>query len=125
MRHNYETHRPIWNDIPPSSDAISRPVSNSRRSRPSSSSSPRRSWATTPKIEAARLNLSFCYITSPFDGRIGLRNVDPGNMVHSAEATPIISVTQIQPITVTFTLPQDINRHHANPHGNASEAPHD
>ena len=59
------------------------------------------------QIEAARLNLSFCYITSPFDGRIGLRNVDPGNMVHSAEATPIISVTQIQPITVTFTLPQD------------------
>jgi multidrug efflux system membrane fusion protein len=59
------------------------------------------------QIEAAQLNLSFCYITSPFDGRIGLRNVDPGNIVHSAEATPIISVTQIQPITVTFTLPQD------------------
>ena len=50
------------------------------------------------QIEAAQLNLSFCYITSPFDGRIGLRNVDPGNIVHSAEATPIISVTQIQPI---------------------------
>ncbi|WP_256367296.1 efflux RND transporter periplasmic adaptor subunit [Acidisphaera sp. S103] len=59
------------------------------------------------QIEAAQLNLSFCYITSPFDGRVGLRNVDPGNIVHSAEATPIISVTQIQPITVTFTLPQD------------------
>jgi multidrug efflux system membrane fusion protein len=59
------------------------------------------------QIETAQLNLSFCYITSPFDGRIGLRNVDPGNIVHSAEATPIISVTQIHPITVTFTLPQD------------------
>jgi membrane fusion protein, multidrug efflux system len=59
------------------------------------------------QIEAAQLNLSFCYITSPFDGRIGLRNVDPGNIVHSAEATPIISVTQIKPIAVTFTLPQD------------------
>jgi multidrug efflux system membrane fusion protein len=59
------------------------------------------------QIEATQLNLSFCYITSPFDGRIGLRNVDPGNVVHSAEATPIISVTQIQPIAVTFTLPQD------------------
>jgi membrane fusion protein, multidrug efflux system len=59
------------------------------------------------QIEASQLNLSFCYITSPFDGRVGLRNVDPGNVVHSAEATPIISVTQIQPITVTFTLPQD------------------
>lgn len=59
------------------------------------------------QIEAAQLNLSFCYITAPFDGRVGLRNVDPGNIVHSAEATPIISVTQIQPINVTFTLPQD------------------
>jgi membrane fusion protein, multidrug efflux system len=59
------------------------------------------------QVEAAQLNLSFCYITSPFDGHIGLRNVDPGNIVHPAEATPIISVTQIQPITVTFTLPQD------------------
>jgi multidrug efflux system membrane fusion protein len=59
------------------------------------------------QVEVAQLNLSFCYITSPFDGRVGLRNVDPGNIVHSAEATPIISVTQIQPIAVTFTLPQD------------------
>jgi multidrug efflux system membrane fusion protein len=59
------------------------------------------------QIESAQLNLSFCYITSPFDGHVGLRNVDPGNVVHSAEATPIISVTQVQPITVTFTLPQD------------------
>jgi multidrug efflux system membrane fusion protein len=59
------------------------------------------------QIETAQLNLSFCYITAPFDGRVGLRNVDPGNIVHPAEATPIISVTQIHPIAVTFTLPQD------------------
>jgi membrane fusion protein, multidrug efflux system len=59
------------------------------------------------QIEAAQLNLSFCYITAPFDGRVGLRNVDPGNVVHSSEATPIVSVAQIEPITVTFTLPQD------------------
>jgi membrane fusion protein, multidrug efflux system len=59
------------------------------------------------QIEAAQLNLSFCYITAPFDGRIGLRNVDPGNLVRSAEATPIMSVMQIHPISVTFTLPQD------------------
>ena len=59
------------------------------------------------QVEAAKLNLSFCYILAPFTGRIGLRNVDPGNIVHSAEATPIMSITQIQPIAVTFTLPQD------------------
>jgi multidrug efflux system membrane fusion protein len=59
------------------------------------------------QIEMAQLNLSFCYITSPFDGRVGLRNIDPGNLVRSTEATPIVSVTQIQPISVTFTMPQD------------------
>lgn len=59
------------------------------------------------QIEAAQLNLSFCKIVSPFNGRVGLRNVDPGNVVHSSEATPILSVTQVQPIAVTFTLPQD------------------
>jgi multidrug efflux system membrane fusion protein len=59
------------------------------------------------QIEAAQLNLSFCYITAPFDGRVGLRNVDPGNIVRSAEATPIVSLVQIHPISVTFTLPQD------------------
>lgn len=59
------------------------------------------------QIEAAQLNLSFCNIVSPFDGRVGLRNVDPGNVVRSSEATPILSVTQVQPITATFTLPQD------------------
>jgi multidrug efflux system membrane fusion protein len=59
------------------------------------------------QIEAAQLNLSFCAITSPFDGRVGLRNIDPGNLVRSAEATPIVSVMQIQPISVAFTMPQD------------------
>jgi multidrug efflux system membrane fusion protein len=63
--------------------------------------------ADDAQIESAQLNLSFCYITAPFAGRIGLRNVDPGNVVHSAEATPIISITQIQPITIIFTVPQD------------------
>jgi multidrug efflux system membrane fusion protein len=59
------------------------------------------------QVEAAQLNLSFSYITAPFDGRIGLRNVDPGNSVRAAEATPIVALTQIQPISASFTLPQD------------------
>lgn len=59
------------------------------------------------QVETAQLNLSFCYILAPFDGRIGLRNLDPGNIVHSAESAPILSVTQVQPIAVNFTLPQD------------------
>lgn len=58
-------------------------------------------------IESAKLNLSFCYITSPIDGRIGLRQVDPGNLVHAADAGGIVTITQVHPISVVFTLPQD------------------
>ena len=57
-------------------------------------------------IEAAQLNLSYCYITSPIPGRIGLRQVDPGNIVHASDTGGILSITQDQPITVVFTLPQ-------------------
>ncbi len=58
-------------------------------------------------VETARLNLSFCFITSPVDGRVGLRQVDPGNLVHASDVNGIMTVTQVQPISVTFTLPQD------------------
>jgi membrane fusion protein, multidrug efflux system len=57
-------------------------------------------------IETAKLNLSFCYIMAPVTGRVGLRQVDPGNMVHANEASGIVSITQVRPISVTFTLPQ-------------------
>jgi multidrug efflux system membrane fusion protein len=58
-------------------------------------------------IESAKLNLSFCYITSPIDGRIGLRLVDVGNLVHATDMTGIVSITQLHPISATFTLPQE------------------
>jgi len=57
-------------------------------------------------IEAAQLNLSYCYITAPFDGRVGLRLLDPGNLVHATDLTGIMVVTQVHPIAVVFTLPQ-------------------
>jgi multidrug efflux system membrane fusion protein len=59
-------------------------------------------------VEAAKLNVSYAYILSPIDGRVGLRQVDPGNMIHSSEATGILTITQVQPIAATFTLPQDL-----------------
>lgn len=59
------------------------------------------------QIEAAQLNLSYCYITAPFDGRVGLRTVDPGNLVRAAEGTPIMTLAQLKPISVTFAVPQD------------------
>jgi membrane fusion protein, multidrug efflux system len=58
-------------------------------------------------VDNAKLNLSYCHITAPQSGRIGLRLVDPGNMVHAADANPMLVITQLQPITAIFTLPQD------------------
>jgi multidrug efflux system membrane fusion protein len=57
-------------------------------------------------IEAAQLNLSYCYIMAPFDGRLGLRQVDPGNLVHATDGNGIMTITQVHPIGIVFTLPQ-------------------
>lgn len=59
------------------------------------------------QIDTAKINLTWCYITAPFDGRVGLREIDPGNFIRSAEVTPLLPVSQLRPITVTFTVPQD------------------
>ncbi len=59
-------------------------------------------------IEAAKLNLSFCYVVAPFDGRIGLRSVDPGTFVRAAESVSLMPIAQLRPISATFTLPQDL-----------------
>ncbi len=58
-------------------------------------------------IDSARLNLTYCRITSPIDGRVGLRQVDPGNYVQAASNTPMLVITQLHPIAVVFTLPED------------------
>lgn len=59
------------------------------------------------QIETARLNLSYSRITSPIDGVTGVRLVDEGNLVRANDATGIVIVTQIDPIAVFFTLPED------------------
>ena len=58
-------------------------------------------------VNNAKLNLTYCHLTAPESGRIGLRLVDPGNMVHATDANPMLVITQLQPITVLFTLPED------------------
>ena len=58
-------------------------------------------------IDNAKLNLVYCHITSPISGRIGLRLVDPGNIVHATDTNPLLVITQLQPIAVLFTLPED------------------
>jgi multidrug efflux system membrane fusion protein len=55
----------------------------------------------------AKLQLTYCHISAPISGRIGLRQVDVGNMIHAADANGIAVITQVQPIAVLFTLPED------------------
>jgi multidrug efflux system membrane fusion protein len=63
--------------------------------------------ADKAQLDNARLQLSYARITAPISGRLGLRLVDPGNIVHAADANGVVVITEIQPITVIFTLPQD------------------
>jgi multidrug efflux system membrane fusion protein len=59
------------------------------------------------QIDAARLNLTYCHIVSPITGRVGLEQVTVGNYVTPAEPNGLVVVTQLRPITVVFTLPED------------------
>jgi len=56
--------------------------------------------------EAAQVNVDYCYIKSPIDGRTGVRLVDLGNIVHAADQTGIVVIAQLKPISVVFTLPE-------------------
>jgi len=58
-------------------------------------------------IANAKLNLTYTRITSPINGRIGLRQVDIGNYVQASSATPMVIITQLHPIAIDFTLPED------------------
>jgi len=59
------------------------------------------------QIDAVNLNLVYCRILAPIGGRVGLRLVDEGNMVHAADPNGLVVITQVQPIAVVFSLPQD------------------
>ena len=59
------------------------------------------------QIDNARLQLVYCRITAPISGRVGLRLVDPGNIVHAADANGLIVITQFEPITVSSPIPED------------------
>jgi membrane fusion protein, multidrug efflux system len=60
------------------------------------------------QIDVARLNVEYSRITSPIDGVTGVRLIDPGNLVRSSDANGIVVITQLDPIAVLFTLPQDV-----------------
>jgi len=58
-------------------------------------------------IDSARTQLDYTTISSPIQGRTGIRQIDPGNVVHASDTTGIVVITQMQPISVIFTLPED------------------
>jgi membrane fusion protein, multidrug efflux system len=59
------------------------------------------------QIDSTKVQLTYCRITAPVTGRVGLRLIDPGNIVHAADTTGLVVVTQIQPITVIFPIAED------------------
>jgi membrane fusion protein, multidrug efflux system len=63
--------------------------------------------ADQAQIDTVKLNLAYTRITAPVSGRIGLRQVDVGNMVHASDPNGLLVITQLQPIAVIFSLPQD------------------
>ncbi len=59
------------------------------------------------QVDAARVQVIYCHITAPISGRVGLRLVDPGNIVHATDTNPLAVITQLQPITVVFSPAED------------------
>jgi membrane fusion protein, multidrug efflux system len=59
------------------------------------------------QVEYAQVQLSYCHLSSPIDGRVGLRLVDPGNVIFSGGSNPLVVITQLEPITVVFNVAED------------------
>jgi multidrug efflux system membrane fusion protein len=59
------------------------------------------------QIDSVKLQLTYCHIAAPIGGRVGLRLMDPGNIVHESDVTGLVIITQLQPIAVVFTIPED------------------
>jgi multidrug efflux system membrane fusion protein len=59
------------------------------------------------QVDNAKLQLSYTRLTSPIPGRVGLRQIDQGNIVHASDSNGLVVITQLQPISVVFTLPED------------------
>jgi RND family efflux transporter MFP subunit len=64
--------------------------------------------ASEARIEAQRVQLSFTEIRSPVHGRVGIRRIDPGNLVQIGDEQGLVTVTQVDPISIVFTLPQEV-----------------
>ena len=63
------------------------------------------------QVDNANVQLAYCRITAPISGRVGLRLVDAGNVVHASDANPLVIITELQPITVIFSVAEDYLPH--------------
>jgi len=63
--------------------------------------------ADRAQIETAQLNLTYSHVSAPVSGRVGLRQVDAGNVVHASDANGLVVITEVQPIDIVFPIPQD------------------
>jgi multidrug efflux system membrane fusion protein len=59
------------------------------------------------QVDNAKVQLAYCHIKAPITGRVGLRLVDLGNIVHASDTTPLVTITQVEPITVVFSVAED------------------
>ena len=59
------------------------------------------------QVDNARVQLAYCHIAAPISGRVGLRLVDAGNLVHASDANPLVVIAELQPISVIFSIPED------------------
>ncbi len=58
-------------------------------------------------VDSAKLQLTYARVTAPISGRVGLRQVDPGNVVHASDATGLVVIAELQPVSVVFPIPED------------------
>jgi len=82
-------------------------MANRPDAHPDSSPSASGDSADQATIDSVKLNLEYCRIVAPLAGRLGLRQIDPGNYVQTSDAGGIVVITQLEPISVIFTVPED------------------
>ena len=75
--------------------------------RPGQGTGSRREIGSRPRWTSAQVQLAYCHITAPISGRVGLRLVDAGNIVHASDTNPLLVITELQPIAVIFNVAED------------------
>ena len=105
--YSWSKPKPIWTGTTSSRSRIRSPSSRSIAQRALVNQDKGLVQTDQASVDSAKLNLTYCHIIAPVSGRVGLRQVDPGNYVTAGDANGLVVLTQVKPITVVFTLPED------------------